>query len=208
MNYTAHKWALNAPCEPLSRLVLASVALYADDSFASKFTTSEIINATCLAKSSVLKHLSTLCGLGLITKVSHGEYLINTPKGYVAQDCNDSPDVCSNERSLRKSKSKVDTGHIYLVREVNGIHHKIGRAKDIDSRLSVFSVKLPFKVDLAFSFMSGDYKSAEAILHEHFASYRVDGEWFNLSEDHIEQIKDMEFLKSLGIDVVSAGGML
>ena len=69
-------------------------------------------------------------------------------------------------------------------------------------------MKMPFKIDVLFSFKCQKHMQAEETLHEVFSKFRVDGEWFNLSEDHIEQIKDMEFLKSLGIDVVSAGGML
>jgi len=91
------------------------------------------------------------------------------------------------------------TGCIYLVKEKNDGHIKIGRTVDIKSRLRTFSVKLPFKVDLIHSFKSSDYISAEKLLHRHFQSKRVDGEWFLLTELDIEKIKCDGFLSELGI---------
>ena len=105
-------------------------------------------------------------------------------------------------------KSKDRAGYIYLIRELSNGHVKIGRTIDPKTRHKTFSVKLPFKISVLFSFKCNNYVFSEEKLHEVFSRFHVDGEWFDLPEKHLEEIMDVEFLRSLGIDVVSVGGML
>jgi hypothetical protein len=41
---------------------------------------------------------------------------------------------------------------------------------------------------------SGDYDRAERYLYERYASKRVRGEWFDLSEEEVAEIKTIDFL--------------
>lgn len=78
-------------------------------------------------------------------------------------------------------------GFIYLLGAENGLH-KIGRAKDLDSRIHTFGVKLPVKTWLVHSFKSDQYDKAETSLHEKYSEKRSHGEWFDLSVDDVNQI--------------------
>ena len=112
--------------------------------------------------------------------------------------------ACEPEKIERRDSA----GYIYLIRELNAGHVKIGRTTDPKQRHRTFSVKMPFKIDVLFSFKCKKHIQTEERLHEVFSDLRVDGEWFSLSDKHVKQIKDLEFLRSLGIDVISVGGML
>ena len=83
-------------------------------------------------------------------------------------------------------------GFVYLVREVNGDHHKIGRAKDVAKRVDIFNVKLPFKVELSHVIESDDYIGCEEHLHRLYRKKRVDGEWFALDDGDVEFIRGIK----------------
>lgn len=86
-------------------------------------------------------------------------------------------------------------GYVYLI---EGTHkgvsrYKIGKANSIKERLSRFEVKIPFDVDLFFSFRVKNALAFEAELHRHFSKKRLSGEWFDLS------ISDLQELLILGM---------
>jgi hypothetical protein len=93
---------------------------------------------------------------------------------------------------IQKQNRNKRKGFVYLIKEVNGSHYKIGRTVNLDSRAQTFSVKLPFKISLEHSFHSDDYKTAEESLHTMFSDKRIDGEWFQLSDDDVSFIKSID----------------
>ena len=95
-------------------------------------------------------------------------------------------------RPIPKNKNKA--GFIYLVQEESRGFFKIGRAIDLHNRIKTFHVKLPFKINLHYSFKCDDYVQAEKTLHECFAESRIDGEWFALRHEDMELIKNPDFL--------------
>lgn len=95
------------------------------------------------------------------------------------------------EREQKKVEKKHNPGYVYLVCAENG-YHKIGRAKNIDSRIHNFGVKLPVKTWLVHSFFSENYDKAERALHEKYDKKRDHGEWFMLVEDDVEYIKGIK----------------
>lgn len=87
-------------------------------------------------------------------------------------------------------KRVVEKGYVYLIRASTG-HYKIGRTKDISNRFNFFVVKLPFEIELIHHFEVDDMREAEAKLHEKYKAKRVNGEWFNLTDE------DVTFIKSI-----------
>jgi len=87
----------------------------------------------------------------------------------------------------QKAKRTV-SGSVYLIREPFG-RIKIGIAADIGSRLSRLSTSSAYELELLFSVRIENARQEEAFLHKTYASKRVRGEWFELTHDEIEEIK-------------------
>lgn len=124
----------------------------------------------------------------------------NTPKDFeIASFTGDwSSFLCNRHKPTIATdvskKNKAKSGFIYLVQEESKGFFKIGRAADLHNRIKTFHVKLPFKVNLHYSFKCDDYIQAEKTLHECFAESRVEGEWFALCQDDLDLIKNQDFL--------------
>ena len=67
---------------------------------------------------------------------------------------------------LRKSLKPI-RGFVYLIKAKNKLY-KIGKTKDINKRMSPFSVSFPMKWKLIYSFQTDDYTSVEIYLHKIF----------------------------------------
>lgn len=94
------------------------------------------------------------------------------------------------EEERRAAQSvRTTAGYVYLLKEVNGIHHKIGRTINPKNRLKTFSVKLPYQVEYVHVIQTDDMYTLEYELHTRYASKRVDGEWFLLDETDIAEIR-------------------
>lgn len=96
------------------------------------------------------------------------------------------------ESSRRQKKEEVReqthtpaNGYVYLLKEINGPHFKIGVTAYPEDRMKVFAVRLPYRVEYACLIPSADMYALEAELHNKFADKRVDGEWFALSSDDV-----------------------
>ena len=84
-------------------------------------------------------------------------------------------------------------GYVYLLRTLHDPRSfKIGRTKDPENRIKTFATKFPFKVQYACLIYTMDMFALEKELHKRFASQRLDGEFFRLSES------DVTYIKSLG----------
>jgi len=115
-------------------------------------------------------------------------------------------DICETNKEMRiqlkeqyreytenaqKKERTIKNGYVYLLKEVNGEHHKIGKTIDLKNRIKMFNVKLPFEVELIHTIRADDYDLAEELAHIHFAKKRVKGEWFLLDEQDIENFKSV-----------------
>lgn len=90
----------------------------------------------------------------------------------------------------KQSSAQTFEGYVYLLKSPTGAY-KIGRTKDPTNRLKTFEVKLPFEVDYVCVIQSNDMYGLEADLHAYYADKRINGEWFALTSDDVEQIKEM-----------------
>jgi hypothetical protein len=93
------------------------------------------------------------------------------------------PRVLGWYASWRKPK----TGYVYLMRNADGLH-KIGHAKNPDSRRSALQKYYGFPITLIHCAFTWDSHPAERLLHEVFASQRIYDEWFDLTPDDVAWI--------------------
>lgn len=98
-------------------------------------------------------------------------------------------DIQDNNKKYTPKKNKK--GHIYLLKSAHG-HYKIGRSINAENRASLLDIELPFAIELIHYFTVPDMAKAESELHTMFADKRLNGEWFNLTDE------DVNYIKSLG----------
>jgi T5orf172 domain len=86
---------------------------------------------------------------------------------------------------------KHKAGFVYLIKDEK--HHltKIGKAASIIERFGGMKTSAPFLYLYGFLRFNkeGEYQKIEKLLHKHFATKRVVGEWFDLSIEDLERIK-------------------
>lgn len=69
--------------------------------------------------------------------------------------------------------------------------YKIGQSKDIDARLATIRSSMPFQAILFHSIECENRWSTEAVLHERYDHRRINGEWFELTDDEANEILAM-----------------
>ena len=94
---------------------------------------------------------------------------------------------------IRPTKApKSSKGFVYLIK--CNEWYKIGKAKNVNSRLSGLQTGSPYLLELLHAIHCKDYTRAESYLHNVFADRRGLGEWFELTESDIEKIKAIKTL--------------
>ena len=78
---------------------------------------------------------------------------------------------------------------VYFLHSDFGI--KIGKSKDPDRRASVISILMPFKITKKEIYQVNNMDIAEKYLLKYFAGYRLNGEWFNLSEEQMKKARSI-----------------
>lgn len=92
--------------------------------------------------------------------------------------------------SRKQANNQEKSGYVYLLRADNGIY-KIGRTKRLDDRITRLSVELPYQLELICAIATDDMHDLEGKLHHRFADQRVNGEWFSLTNENVESIKEV-----------------
>ncbi|WP_083280330.1 GIY-YIG nuclease family protein [Pseudomonas citronellolis] len=78
-------------------------------------------------------------------------------------------------------------GVVYVLKSAYG--YKVGRTRSVPNRMRAFGVQLPFVYTIPLCAWFDDCHSAERRYHEMFAGKRINGEWFDLDENDIQQIR-------------------
>lgn len=103
-------------------------------------------------------------------------------------------------RQKTKPTRKPNPGYIYLVKAVTpDNHYKIGLSVNPVTRIGSMGVKLPFPIDTLHTFPTSDMAMAEKSLHNKYQSKRVDGEWFALSPEDVEDICCIQSMDFTGV---------
>lgn len=88
--------------------------------------------------------------------------------------------------SKKDTKSEPKKGYVYLVKLDK--HYKIGISKKPSDRLKEFTL-LPYELEEIIVKEVDNYNNVEEQLHEKYNDFRVRGEWFELSLEQVEEIK-------------------
>lgn len=88
-----------------------------------------------------------------------------------------------------KKKHKYSKGFVYFIKADNGLI-KIGKTKDLNKRLDHFTAKLPYRLDLIHSIKTDDTQELEEYFHNKFSKKRKRGEWFELDDKDIREVKN------------------
>ena len=100
-------------------------------------------------------------------------------------------DKCDSEH--RAMTASRDYGFVYIIKsETNPPQYKIGRSKDPVSRIGKLEVKLPFDIEVLHLIETDSASSLEGYYHELYSDKRVRGEWFELDDQAIEELKQHE----------------
>lgn len=100
----------------------------------------------------------------------------------------------SNQHELEQIIESTDLagkapGYVYFVQEYMNGSFKIGKTKNIEKRMNIFGVKLPFENKLIYLIKTGNHHQTEVAFHKHFSDKRLEGEWFALSKEDLSWIK-------------------
>ena len=103
--------------------------------------------------------------------------------------------ICLN--NMDKDSTIAGFNYVYLISGThNGItRYKIGKANNVDDRVKMFNIKVPFDIDLIRTFKVKDALSFESKLHKEYHHKRLSGEWFDLSEKDIMEISTIGMKK-------------
>lgn len=102
----------------------------------------------------------------------------------------------AEQKAIEREQAKAEkqsphrdlSGYVYIIKQVNGTHYKIGHTANPDDRIRTFNVKLPFAVEFELLIKTHDRFVLEHELHAHFASKRVQGEWFMLDDSDLDYL--------------------
>ncbi|HDR9289730.1 TPA: GIY-YIG nuclease family protein [Burkholderia multivorans] len=78
-------------------------------------------------------------------------------------------------------------GVIYVLKSAYG--YKVGRTRNVPARMRAFGVHLPIVYTIPLCAWFEDCHEAERRYHNMFASKRINGEWFDLTDRDVEKIR-------------------
>lgn len=91
--------------------------------------------------------------------------------------------------NIKSQPQKDKSGYIYLI-ESTWVY-KIGKTKNISSRIKKYITENPNKITLIHAYHTKNCTKEEIRLHEKFQEKRVRWEWFHLSDTDINYIKQL-----------------
>lgn len=106
-------------------------------------------------------------------------------KGSVARERLDPMEIVGEPTSSPRG------GYVYVLQSAYGF--KVGRTRNMPSRMRAFGVKLPIMYTIPLCAWFDDHIEAESAYHRIFADKHVNGEWFNLEEQDLAIIRNREY---------------
>lgn len=86
-----------------------------------------------------------------------------------------------------------EAGYIYCLDDQQG-HFKLGRTKQLNTRIKQLGTQPPFEIVLRFAFKVPHMRAYESHLHKEFQHKRLRGEWFKLDEEDLKHIQRFAWL--------------
>ena len=83
----------------------------------------------------------------------------------------------------------IEDLYIYFIQVKGTIIYKIGVTNNPFKRVEVLQTGCPFDIELKMAFVTTKAKDVELKIHHKLKQYHLRGEWFNVTDDHINQLK-------------------
>lgn len=80
---------------------------------------------------------------------------------------------------------QANTGFVYLME--SGGYFKVGQTRELHGRLQQITTLMPHPVRVLAVIHTSQPDREERYWHTYFASYRMNGEWFALHQEHLEE---------------------
>jgi len=137
-----------------------------------------------LIKTGIIGRESTASGTETMTTF----YLVDLASKYYGTSIDMAPqNVQPAIQPIQTKQAAARKGFVYIV-EGEG-YFKIGCTNDLSKRIKSLTVKAPFDLIVHLVIPSLDMYRTESVLHRRFAHKRRRGEWFNLQQGDIEDIR-------------------
>lgn len=95
------------------------------------------------------------------------------------------------------SRSFSIGGWIYVLRDLDITGYcKIGKTRQPYNRMKAFGVKLPIRTELVHVIKCDNADMTESVLHRRYDQYRKRGEWFDLPEKILNELKQVHEINS------------
>jgi hypothetical protein len=136
----------------------------------------------CLSKLMNSGDISSFGGIGKAT--TGGSFLCRLHFDQMNQ-----PQSLSRQQSTRPDLSYLDRieGYVYLLQ--CGPYRKIGHSGTLTKRMLQLGIQLPHKPQLIHVIATDTHQALETEIKTYFAKFRLNGEWFDLTEEHVSQFK-------------------
>lgn len=85
-------------------------------------------------------------------------------------------------------KGKPQAGYIYLIGSTQFGWYKIGRSKNAKVRIEDLGILLPFKIEVFAIWETSHSVLIEALFHEKYEAYAINGEWFTFGKKELESV--------------------
>ncbi len=79
-------------------------------------------------------------------------------------------------------------GYVYLIGSSTFGWYKIGKSRSPNVRIKDLGVLLPFKIEVFAVWAANNHHRLEALLHEQYEQWQINGEWFRLDTKQIEEL--------------------
>lgn len=92
------------------------------------------------------------------------------------------------------AKRRRGPGHVYIIQ--SGELCKIGFSRYVHERIKKLTRKFG-EIEVIHTIKSDDARTLERHLHDEFRQFKDHGEWFMLSEDHLEWLQTLSYCREL-----------
>jgi hypothetical protein len=151
--------------------------------------TKGIKSAMILALKENFGDVTAACDRVGISRTTHYEW-VKKDLPYKEKSIQQSIEGLASKRRRVTIERANENGYVYLVHCLGTEFYKIGMSKiDYEARLSTMQSGCPYELILVDAIHSTRYKSMEIALHHMLKAKRVRGEWFNLDESSLKEIK-------------------
>jgi hypothetical protein len=83
-------------------------------------------------------------------------------------------------------------GYVYLIGSSLFGWYKIGKTKNPKVRVDDLGILLPFKIEVFAIWEAKNCGAMEKALHEKYAEFHINGEWFRFNKDKLESVIEKE----------------